>query len=154
MRSEREGETVATIAGCRATVEGVFRGMDPERANDLRDRRARYERRARSIRYGTVRAGSVRHLAQAMWRSLADLRRPTRLVAVAVAVGAICVACAGFGVPSARLVFAAVAALPVVVGAYGVITWFQERRVARRRPGFPALVSPPERPARRARQDS
>lgn len=135
----------------------MFRGLDPQRATDLRDRRARYERRARSIRYGTVRAGSARHLLQATFRAVSDLRRPTRLLAVLVGTGSVCTAFAGFTVPPAWLLLIATVTLPLLVGGCGVVTWFQERREARRRPrvpGVPPLVSPPERPARRAPQDS
>ncbi len=132
----------------------MFRGLNPERAKDLRDRRVRYERRARSIRYGTVRAGSVRHLLQAGWRSLTDLRQPTRLLLVVMTVGSACVGAAGLGLRNAWLFAVAGAALPLVLGVVGLVTWFQERRHAARQPGEVALVSPPERPARRAPQDS
>jgi hypothetical protein len=132
----------------------VFRGLNPERAKDLQDRRVRYERRARSIRYGTVRAGSCKHLLQAGWRAVADLRRPTRLLLTAMAVGSAATAASGLGLPGWAIGIVAAAALPVVLGIVAVGTWIQERRHASRQPGFPPLVSPPERPARRAPQDS
>lgn len=132
----------------------MFRGLNPERAKDLRDRRVRYERRARSIRYGTVRAGSLRHLLQTIWRAVSDLRRPTRLLLVVAATGSACSAAAGFGVRGAWQLLVAAIALPVVLLIVAAVTWIQERVRARRHPGEPGLVSPPERPARRARQES
>lgn len=132
----------------------VFRGLDPQRAKDLRDRRDRYERRARSIRYGTVRAGSWRHLLQTWWRSLTDLRRPTRFLLVVMAVGSACIAAAGLGVRNAWQLAVAGASLPLILVVVGVVTWIQERRSAIAQAGRPPLVSPPERPARRAPQDS
>lgn len=132
----------------------MFRGLNPERAKDLRDRRVRYERRARSIRYGSVRAGSWRHLLQAWWRALTDLRQPTRFLLVVMTIGSACIAAAGLGVRNAWLLAVAGGALPLILVGVGVLTWFQERRRAGGEPGFPSLVSPPERPARRAPQDS
>jgi hypothetical protein len=132
----------------------VFRGLNPERAKDLQDRRVRYERRARSIRYGTVRAGSWRHLLQAGWRAATDLRRPTRLLLTVMAIGSAATAASGLGLPPWGIAIVAAASLPVVLAIVAIGTWIQERRHANRQPGFPPLVSPPERPARRAPQDS
>ncbi len=69
-------------------------------------------------------------------------------------VGSACIAAAGLGIRSAWLLAVAGGALPLILVGVGILTWFQERRHAARRPGFPPLVSPPERPARRAPQDS
>jgi len=132
----------------------VFGGVDPRRAKDLRDRRERYERRARSIRYGTVRAGSSRHLLQALWRSLTDLRRPPRVVLLVAAVGSVCCAAAGLGAGGDTQQLVALVAIPSVLLVVGVVTWTQETLQVRRTPGRSPLVSPPERPARRARQGS
>jgi hypothetical protein len=132
----------------------VFRGLNPDRAKDLRDRRRRYERRSRSIRYGTVQAGSWRHLLQAQWRALAGLRRPGGLLLVITAAGAACTATAGLGIVGAGQLVTALVTVPAVIVLVGLTTWVHERLRAGRHGGGTALVSPPARPARRAPQES
>ncbi|MFN0029816.1 MAG: hypothetical protein ACKV2O_21895 [Acidimicrobiales bacterium] len=133
----------------------MFRRLDPQRANDLRDRRTRYERRARSIRYGTVRAGSVRHLLQAQWRAVTELAQPVRGVAVLSAIGVLCAFLAGLGLRNAWLGAIAGGALVGGVVSIGLVIWARDTvRAKRASPGTPPMVSPPERPARRAPQDS
>ncbi len=137
------------------TVVDVFRRLDPQRAMDLRDRRARYERRARSIRYGMVRAGSMRHLLQTQWRAVTELRQPVRGAAVLCTIGVLCAILAGLGVPGRWLAAFAGGVLTISVIGIGLVTWRVDTRQARRRArGTAPMVSPPERPARRAPQDS
>lgn len=114
----------------------------------------RYERRARSIRYGPVRAGSWRHLAQAQWRAVTDLRQPVRLVVLVASIASSTATAAGLGLRDAWLALVVGIGLPLALLTMGLCTWFQERRHARSQPGSPAMVSRPERPARRAPQDS
>jgi len=132
----------------------VFGHLDPERARDLRDRRERYERRARSIRHGSVRAGSRRHALQTSYRAASDLRRPGRLLLALTAAGSAWIAAAGLGASGAGQCLAALGALPAVVALVAAITFGEETMAARRRPEPQRVISPPVRPTRRAPQGS
>lgn len=136
-----------------ATVEAVFGRLNPNRAKTLQDRRLRYERRARSIRYGSVRSGSFRHLLQVHWRTLSGLRHPLRLGALLAGAAATVAAGAGLGYGGPLLVGFAAAGL---VGAFllvAVVTWVHERfRAGSSTSELPVIA--PGRHHRRAPQDS
>jgi hypothetical protein len=132
----------------------VFGRLDPERARDLRDRRERYERRARSIRHGSVRAGSFRHALQAVYRAASDLRRPGRLLLALTAAGSACIAAAGLGAGGTGQCLATIGALPAVLVVVAAVTYAEETLSARGRPEPQRVISPPARPSRRAPQGS
>jgi hypothetical protein len=112
---------------------------DPERATDLRERRALYERRARSIRYGAVEPGSRRHLLQVICRTIGDLRRPGRALLVLCAVGAVAIAANGFGATPAHMVESAVLAVPVILLVVILGQFLQQTVSGRRRAAVRAL---------------
>lgn len=71
------------------------------------------------------------------------------------AVGVLWAFIAGLGLHSAWLAAIAGGTLALVVTLTGLVIWVRDTRRARRRcTGTPPMVSPPERPARRAPQGS
>ncbi len=116
-----------------ATFFSVVGRLDPRRARDLQERREIYERRARSLRYGAVRTGSVRHLAQVAWRTLTELRRPGRLLLFLVTAGSVLIAASGLGLDNTGLVATELVALPLILLFVTFGQFLQETRRARRR---------------------
>jgi hypothetical protein len=123
---------------------------DPERAKDLRERRALYERRAQSIRYGTVDPGSRRHLLQVMWRTVTELRRPGKALLLMCAAGAVAVASGGLGATGLAQAEWVAVAVPVLLVVVIVGQFVQQTLAARRRAALRALSpATPRRSPRR-----
>lgn len=109
--------------------------LDPRRARDLQERRAIYERRARSLRYGHVRAGSFRHLVQVAWRTVSELRRPGRLLLFLVTIGSILIAASGLGLGAVAVATTEVVAVPAILAVVTLGQFVQDIRRARKRAG-------------------
>jgi hypothetical protein len=137
-------------SGARRYRRDVAGRWDPERATDLRARRALYERRARSIRYGAVEPGSRRHLLQVVWRTVSDLRRPGRALLVICAVGAVAIAANGLGATPAHMAESAVLAVPAILLVVIIGQFVQQTVTGRRRAAERALsTTSPRRSPRR-----